>query len=113
MFGPEPDKPESPNFKSETRWSRSRILLKFSNPNPNFVKKANPNPKISKPESALKSTQKVAVFSASLRKIASNQNIHNIMLEHIPKGSKIIFDTMIQFLSEEIQGAARQIVKKK
>ena len=55
----------------------------------------------------------MAVFSASLRKIASNQNIHNIMLEQIPKGSKIIFDTMIQFLSEEIQGAARQIVKKK
>ena len=48
----------------------------------------------------------MALFSASLRKIASNQNIHNIMLEQIPKGSKIIFDTMIQFLSEEIQGVA-------
>ena len=30
------------------------------------------------------------------------------MLEQIPKGSKIIFDTMIQFLSEEIQGVAKE-----
>ena len=32
MFGPEPDKPESPNFKVETRWARARSVQKFASP---------------------------------------------------------------------------------
>ena len=35
------------------------------------------------------------------------------MLEQIPKGSKIIFDTMIQFLSEKIQGVAKEKSERK
>ena len=31
-FKPEPDKPESPNFKSETRWARAQSLQKFASP---------------------------------------------------------------------------------
>ena len=29
---PKPDKPENPNFRVETRYTRTRTLLKFENP---------------------------------------------------------------------------------
>ena len=44
---PEPDKPENPNFRRETRQTRTRTLLKFENPikpKPELCPKSEPEP---------------------------------------------------------------------
>ena len=46
---PEPDKPENPNFRSETRQTRTRTLSKFANPmkpKPELCQNTEPEPEV-------------------------------------------------------------------